>query len=343
MEYLAGETLAERLTRGPLPLAHALDIAAQIAEALDAAHRHGIVHRDLKPGNVMLTTSGAGPSEVPTAKLLDFGLAKLAVPGRAPALNADGTTTRQASPVTAEGTILGTLHYMAPEQIRGEAVDARTDLFAMGAVLFEMIMGSRAFPGRTPLEVCHCTLYEQPPALGGSPGGDRRGSRDPPRAGQATGGTLRDGVRDGGGAPRAAPDRRHRRDPGPRHHPPHRASLSRPPSRSGHRLPGREPPRCHRLRPGRPRVVGGALERRRRQVRRARRRFPAPCRRGGRRRGVDGEPAARRPARSGHRPARRSTGGDRSLVPRPAASRCATSSSSRTRWSTSSSRRCPCR
>ena len=169
MEYLEGETLAERLGRGPLPLVHALDIAAQIAGALDAAHRHGIVHRDLKPGNVMLTASGAGPSETPTAKLLDFGLAKLPFQGAPPAPAGDETTTRQAAPFTVEGTILGTMHYMAPEQIRGEAVDARADLFAMGAVLFEMIMGRRAFPGRTPMEVCHCTLYEQPPALGGSP------------------------------------------------------------------------------------------------------------------------------------------------------------------------------
>ena len=169
MEYLEGETLAERLRRGPLPLAQAVDIAVQIAEALDAAHHHGIVHRDLKPGNVMLTSGGAGRSEMPTAKLLDFGLAKLPSQGAPPVPAGDETTTRQAAPATVEGTILGTMHYMAPEQIRGEAVDARADLFAMGAVLFEMIMGSRAFPGRTPMEVCHCTLYEQPPALGGSP------------------------------------------------------------------------------------------------------------------------------------------------------------------------------
>jgi serine/threonine protein kinase len=169
MEYLEGETLAECLQRGPLPLAQAIEIAAQIAAALDAAHRHGIVHRDLKPGNVMLTMGGTGPSESPTAKLLDFGLAKFPSLGGPPASAGDETTTRQAAPVTVEGAVLGTLHYMAPEQIRGETVDARTDLFAMGAVLFEMIMGRRAFPGRTPMEVCHCTLYEQPPALGGSP------------------------------------------------------------------------------------------------------------------------------------------------------------------------------
>ena len=169
MEHLVGETLAECLKRGPLPLAQALDIAAQILEALDTAHRHGIVHRDLKPGNVMLTTGGTGPSGTATAKLLDFGLAKLGAYGERPALAGDATAPTQAAPVTADGTILGTLHYMAPEQIRGELVDARTDLFAMGAVIFEMIMGSRAFPGRTPMEVCHRTLYEQPPALGGSP------------------------------------------------------------------------------------------------------------------------------------------------------------------------------
>jgi TolB-like protein len=169
MEYLVGESLAERLTHGPLPLAQALDIATQIGEALDAAHRQGIVHRDLKPGNAMLTAGGAGPSGVPTAKLLDFGLAKRAVPGVPIAPGHDGTTTRQTAPVTLEGTILGTLHDMSPEQIPGEVVDRRTDLFALGAVLFEMIMGNRAFPGRTAMEVCHCTLYEQPPALGGSP------------------------------------------------------------------------------------------------------------------------------------------------------------------------------
>jgi serine/threonine protein kinase len=169
MEHLVGETLAERLARGPLPLAHALDIATQIADGLAAAHRHGIVHRDLKPGNVMLTTAGDVRPDVPTAKLLDFGLAKLGAAEAPPPRSGDGSTTREATPATVEGTILGTLHYMSPEQIRGETVDARTDVFALGAVLFEMIMGSRAFPGRTSLEICHCTLYEQPPALGGSP------------------------------------------------------------------------------------------------------------------------------------------------------------------------------
>ena len=168
MEYLAGETLADRLLRGPLPLAQALDLATQIAEALDAAHTHGIIHRDLKPGNVMLTIGGEGRSGVTTAKLLDFGLAKHAASGERPAPHGDATAPTQPAPVTGEGMILGTVHYMAPEQIRGDPVDARTDLFAMGALLFEMLMGTRAFPGRTPMEVYHHTLHEQPPALGGS-------------------------------------------------------------------------------------------------------------------------------------------------------------------------------
>ena len=161
MEYLAGETLADRLERGSLPLAQALDLAAQIADALDAAHSRGIVHRDLKPGNVMLTAAGA--------KLLDFGIAKLAARGESLDVGSGSAAPTQAAPVTAEGMTVGTMHYMAPEQLRGEAVDERTDVFALGALLFEMIMGSRAFPGRTPMEVYHRTLYEQPPALGGSP------------------------------------------------------------------------------------------------------------------------------------------------------------------------------
>jgi len=169
MEYLEGETLAERLERGPLPLGQALDIAAQITDALSAAHGHGIIHRDLKPGNVMLTACGTGRSGVMTAKLLDFGIAKLAPSGQGRARAGDAVAPTQAVPVTAEGMTVGTMHYMAPEQIRGEPVDERTDLFAIGALLFEMIMGSRAFPGRTPMEVYHRTLYEQPPALGGSP------------------------------------------------------------------------------------------------------------------------------------------------------------------------------
>jgi len=131
MEHLPGQTLADRLLKGALPLAQALDIAAQIAEALDAAHKHGIIHRDLKPGNVMLTSSGAGRSGVTTAKLLDFGLAKLARHGERPALASETHAATEAAPVTARGTILGTLPYMAPEQLEGKEADARTDLWAL--------------------------------------------------------------------------------------------------------------------------------------------------------------------------------------------------------------------
>ena len=122
MEYLEGESLADRLTRGPLPLAEVLRVGVQIAHALDKAHRAGIVHRDLKPGNIMLTKSGA--------KLLDFGLARAAEP--APSL----TAVTEQKPLTQEGTILGTYQYMAPEQLAAEEADARSDIFAFGAVLY---------------------------------------------------------------------------------------------------------------------------------------------------------------------------------------------------------------
>ncbi|MEO8218281.1 MAG: protein kinase [Acidobacteriota bacterium] len=135
MELLEGETLADRIARGPLPLAEVLRYGAQIAEALDRAHRAGVVHRDLKPGNVMLTKAGA--------KLLDFGLAKSAIIE----LTTDGATMQK--PLTREGTILGTFQYMAPEQLEGVEADARTDIFALGAVLYEMASGQRAFEGKT--------------------------------------------------------------------------------------------------------------------------------------------------------------------------------------------------
>ncbi len=165
MEYLAGETLAQRLTRGPLPLAQALDLAAQIADALDAAHKHGIIHRDLKPGNVMLTTGGAGRSGVTVAKLLDFGLAKLAAHGERPALVAGASVPTQAAPVTAEGTILGTLPYMAPEQLEGKEADARTDLWALGAILYEMVTGRRAFAGESQVSLIGNIMNAEPVAL----------------------------------------------------------------------------------------------------------------------------------------------------------------------------------
>src|SRR5580700_9443414 len=139
MEYLEGETLAERLKKGPLPVDQVLQYAIEIADALDKAHRKGITHRDLKPGNVMLTKSGT--------KLLDFGLAKLQQEA-APATPFSQLPT-MAGAVTGQGMILGTLQYMAPEQVEGKTdqIDARTDIFAFGAVVYEMATGRKAFEG----------------------------------------------------------------------------------------------------------------------------------------------------------------------------------------------------
>src|SRR5262245_7191715 len=153
MEHLDGETLAARLARGPLPLDRAMAIAVQIASALDAAHRAGIVHRDLKPGNVMLTKGGA--------KLLDFGLAK----ATAAILGRDPTRAPSASDLTIPGTILGTVQYMAPEQIEGREADARTDIFAFGAMFYEMIAGRKAFEGGSEASVMAAILEREPPPL----------------------------------------------------------------------------------------------------------------------------------------------------------------------------------
>ena len=138
MEYLEGRTLADRLVAGPLPLREVLGYAIEIADALDHAHRQGIVHRDLKPGNIMLTKGGA--------KLLDFGLAKLRAVESIPDLS---TVVTQGGPLTASGSILGTFQYMAPEQLQGKDVDFRADIFAFGAVIYEMTTGRRAFEGST--------------------------------------------------------------------------------------------------------------------------------------------------------------------------------------------------
>ena len=155
MEYLEGETLAERLTKGPLPTAEVLRYATEIADALDKAHRQGIVHRDLKPGNIMLTKAGA--------KLLDFGLAKLKQAGAVPT---DFTASpTQSAGLTAIGTILGMLQHMAPEQLAGEEADVRSDVFALGTVIYEMVSGRKAFEGKSQATLAGAILHVDPPSL----------------------------------------------------------------------------------------------------------------------------------------------------------------------------------
>ncbi len=151
MELLDGEPLAERLLRGPLNVSEAVPIGLGMLAALSALHARGIVHRDLKPSNVFLTPHGV--------KLLDFGLAR-------PELERTLTTAPE---LTRTGVVMGTPRYMAPEQVTGEPVDARTDLFAAAAILFEILSGRPAFAGRTVVDILHATLHEQPPALTGSP------------------------------------------------------------------------------------------------------------------------------------------------------------------------------
>jgi eukaryotic-like serine/threonine-protein kinase len=151
MEYLEGESLADRLARGPLPGEQLLRYGIEIADALDKAHRQGIVHRDLKPGNVMLTKSGV--------KLLDFGLAKAMTPAGSPQLTSLPT---QASPVTQAGTVLGTFQYMAPEQLEGKELDARTDIFALGATLYEMATGKKAFLASSQASLITAIMSSEP-------------------------------------------------------------------------------------------------------------------------------------------------------------------------------------
>ena len=155
MEYLAGETLAERLAKGALPVAEALSVGAQVASALAAAHRQGIIHRDLKPGNVMLTKG--------VAKLLDFGVAKLVGHGEgpAPAYPASAVPTKSAT-LTGQGMIVGTVQYMAPEQVEGRPADARTDLWALGAILYEMLTGKPAFEGSSVASVMVAIVEREP-------------------------------------------------------------------------------------------------------------------------------------------------------------------------------------
>jgi eukaryotic-like serine/threonine-protein kinase len=151
MEYLEGQTLADRLRKGPLSLEHVLKYGVDICEGLEKAHRDGVVHRDLKPGNIMLTKTGV--------KLMDFGLAKsITPPGSRP-------TEVTQDPLTAEGTVLGTLQYMAPEQLEGKDVDRLSDIFSLGAVLYEMATGKGAFEGKSQLSVMTAILEEDPPPI----------------------------------------------------------------------------------------------------------------------------------------------------------------------------------
>ncbi len=155
MEYLEGESLEARLRKGPIPIEEALQIAIQIAGALDAAHRRGMVHRDLKPGNVMLTRGGA--------KLLDFGLAKMNE-----ASGPSGTELTQltaAQPITVQGTIMGTLQYMSPEQLEGKEADARSDIFSFGAMLYEMITGRKGFAGSSQATLIAAVMMTAPPPV----------------------------------------------------------------------------------------------------------------------------------------------------------------------------------
>jgi Tol biopolymer transport system component len=155
MQYLEGETLDSRLKTGPLPLEQALKVGVEIASALDAAHKVGIIHRDLKPGNIILTKSGA--------KLLDFGLAKTL-----PGVTSGSVSALQTTPavgMTAQGTILGTFQYMSPEQIEGEPADSRADIFAFGAVLYEMVTGRKAFTGKSQASLLGAIMKDEPPPV----------------------------------------------------------------------------------------------------------------------------------------------------------------------------------
>jgi serine/threonine protein kinase len=151
MECVEGETLVKRLEKGPLPLEQLLKYGAQIADALDKAHRRGVVHRDLKPGNIMITRNGA--------KLLDFGLAKPVSP-LASGMTLTADTPRAA--MTEEGTIVGTFQYMSPEQVEGKELDGRSDIFSLGAVLYEMVTGKKAFGGKSRLSVASAVLEKEP-------------------------------------------------------------------------------------------------------------------------------------------------------------------------------------
>src|SRR5260370_23360503 len=161
MEYVEGTPL-----KGPLPIDQALDVAIQLADALDAAHRKGIVHRDLKPANILVTRSGV--------KVLDFGLAKMERAGATSAV-AEQTLTQA---LTQEGSIVGSLQYMSPEQLQGKEADARSDIFSFGAVLYEIVTGKRAFDGASPASVIAAILERPSPSVSeGAPPGLGRGRK----------------------------------------------------------------------------------------------------------------------------------------------------------------------
>jgi len=157
MELLEGETLADRLRKGPLPTEQVLKYGIEICEGLERAHKSGVVHRDLKPGNVMLTKTGA--------KLMDFGLAKATTSGAAPASSLSVTSPSADQPLTARGMIVGTFQYMSPEQTEGKEADPRSDIFSLGAVLYEMATGKRAFTGKSQASVVAAILASEPPPI----------------------------------------------------------------------------------------------------------------------------------------------------------------------------------
>jgi eukaryotic-like serine/threonine-protein kinase len=158
MEFLEGETLADRLLKGPLPTAQVLKYGIEICEGLERAHKSGVIHRDLKPGNVMLTKTGA--------KLMDFGLAKAVPAGAAPASSLTMTVADPSGqPLTAQGTLVGTFQYMSPEQTEGKEADGRSDIFALGAVLYEMATGKRAFNGKSQASIVAAILASDPPPI----------------------------------------------------------------------------------------------------------------------------------------------------------------------------------
>ena len=154
MELLEGETLRDRLDRGQLEWTQAVEIAIAVCHGLAAAHDKGIIHRDIKPGNILLTNDG-------NVKILDFGLALLVAGGSDSARDADAYETTKTSP----GKLMGTVNYMSPEQVRGQIADARSDLFSLGAVLYEMVSGNAPFCRRTPADTMAAILHENPPQL----------------------------------------------------------------------------------------------------------------------------------------------------------------------------------